>query len=105
MAQKPSPEVSRMSRSTPINLFLFIAARQKRETSKGSEARNRWKLSALRGSEPRASDGTCERLEGRDALSNLVYRHIDVDRRADHGGDPPNGRVPNRAGGARKSAR
>jgi hypothetical protein len=32
-----------MSRSTPINLFLFIAARQKRETSRDSEARNRWK--------------------------------------------------------------
>jgi hypothetical protein len=38
-----------MSRSTPINLFLLIAARQERKLVRGSEAHNRWRTLALRG--------------------------------------------------------
>src|SRR6516162_3601727 len=105
MPQNPSAKVSRMSRSTPINLFLLIAARQERKLVRVRKPTIDGELWLSVAWKPCASDGTCARLDGRDALSNLVYRYINVDRRADDRGNPPNGRVPDRAGGAREGAR
>jgi hypothetical protein len=62
-----------MSRSTPINLFLLIAARQERKLVRVPKPTIDGELWLSVARKPCASDGTCARLDGRDALSNLVY--------------------------------
>ena len=75
------------------------------ETSKGSEAHNRRRTLAFRGSETLRIRRHMRATGRKRCPIESRISYIDVDRRADDRGNLPNGRVPDRAGGAREGAR